>query len=239
MRDILLGEQSFDVDIAVEGDAIELADGAGGGAGRPRPAAREVRHGGRALRRRRPHRRRHDAHRVLRRAGRAADGRARDDPRGPLPPRLHDQRDGRLAQGRRPRPPRRPLRRPRRPRGGRRSASCTTSRSSTTRRGSSARSATRTGTASGWTSTPRGSPGAASRWGSSATSRRRAFATSSCCCSPRATSATRSCAWPSSAPTARSTRTSPPTRRRSRLFDRLVAARRRSTASRCPPGGSG
>ncbi len=49
---------------------------------------------------------------------RAADGRARVDPRGPLPPRLHDQRDGRLAEGRGLRPAGRPVRRPARPRGG-------------------------------------------------------------------------------------------------------------------------
>ena len=52
VRDILLGEPSFDVDIAVEGDAIALAQAPGRRARRPRARAREVRHGRRALRRR-------------------------------------------------------------------------------------------------------------------------------------------------------------------------------------------
>ena len=117
VRDILLGERSFDVDIAVEGDAIALAQALADALGGRVRAHEQVRHGRRALRRRRARRRRHGPHGVLRRAGGAADGRARLDPRGPLPARLHDQRDGRLAQGRRLRPARRPLRRAARPRG--------------------------------------------------------------------------------------------------------------------------
>ena len=110
VRDVLLGEPSFDVDIAVEGDAIALA----------RALARQL-HG-----RVHPHEKfgtavvlygedeRVDV--VTARTefydapGRAAVGRARDDPRRPLPARLHDQRDGRLAQGRRLRAARRPVR---------------------------------------------------------------------------------------------------------------------------------
>ena len=168
---------------------------------RPRARAREVRHRGRALRRGRARRRRHRAHRVLRRAGRAADGRARLDPRGPLPPRLHDQRDGGLAQGRRPRPARRPVQRPARPRGedGARPAQPLLHRRPDP--DLPRRSATRTATASGWTTTPCGSRAARSRWGSSATSPRRGCATSWSRCSRRARSSTRSCGWPSSAPT--------------------------------------
>ena len=122
--------------------------------------------------------------------------------RGPVPPRLHDQRDGRLAEGRRRRPARRPVRRPARPRRRRRSACSTTARSSTTRRASSARSATRTATASAWTSTRRGSPARHRDRATSATSRRRGCATSSMLLldegdveplDPRG--------WPSSAPT--------------------------------------
>ncbi len=116
VRDILLGEQSFDVDIAVEGDAIALA----------RRIAREL--GGRTrehekfgtavvvVRRRPARRRRHGTYGVLRRACRAARRRARVDPRGSLPPRLHRQRHGRVAQGRGLRAPRRPVRWAKRPR---------------------------------------------------------------------------------------------------------------------------
>ena len=53
-------------------------------------------------------------------------------------------------------------------------------------------------------------------------------------CSRRASSSTRSCGWPSSAPTGRSTRTSPPTRRRSSCSRRLTGAAATATASRCP-----
>ena len=138
VRDILLGEPSFDVDIAVEGDAIALARSIAASARRPRARPREVRHGRRALRRRAARRRRHRAHGVLRRPGGAADGRARVDPRRPPPPRLHDQRHGRLAQGRRLRPARRPVRRARATSSQGGSASSTTCPSSTTRPGSSA-----------------------------------------------------------------------------------------------------
>ncbi len=99
VRDILLGEPNFDVDVAVEGDAIELAT-------KPRRRARgtgasapEVRDRGRPLQRGRARRRRDGTDGVLRRAGGASQRRARDDPRGPLPPRLHDQRDGRVPEG--------------------------------------------------------------------------------------------------------------------------------------------
>src|SRR5438477_35482 len=78
---------------------------------RSRARARQVRHGGRDLRRERARGRRHRPHRVLRRPGRTPHRRARVDPPGPLPPRLHDQRHGGVAEGRRPRPAGRPVRR--------------------------------------------------------------------------------------------------------------------------------
>ena len=53
VRDILLGERNFDVDVVVEGDAIALARAVAEGARRTRPRAQEVRDGGRPLRRRR------------------------------------------------------------------------------------------------------------------------------------------------------------------------------------------
>jgi tRNA nucleotidyltransferase (CCA-adding enzyme) len=99
VRDILLGERNFDVDIAVEGDAIALPRRWRTRSGRVRAHEKfgtaVVIYG--------------DDERVdvvtarteFYDAPRAADGRACLDPRGPLPARLHDQRDGRLAQGRR------------------------------------------------------------------------------------------------------------------------------------------
>ena len=96
VRDVLMGEPNFDVDIAVEGDGIALGRGARAGARRPRVpherfgTAIVSTEGGRV-----------DVATaedgVLRQPGRAADGRAGVDPPGSLPPRFHDQRDGRLA----------------------------------------------------------------------------------------------------------------------------------------------
>ena len=153
------------------------------GARRSGDAASEVRHRGRVLRRRRARRRRHHAHGVLRRARGAADRRARGDPRGSLPPRLHDQRDGRVARRRttsagwsirsaaaRPRRARAP--RPPQPLVHRRPDADLPRRS-----------ATRPGTGFASTSTRRGCCAGASRWGSSATSRRRDCATSWSRCS--------------------------------------------------------
>ena len=119
VRDILLGEESFDVDIAVEGDAIEFARAlAAALGGRMTPHAKfgtaVVPYG--------------DGERVdvvttrtefYDSPGALPDGRARGAARGPLPPRLHDQRDGGLAEAGRLRAARRPVRRPRRPRGAR------------------------------------------------------------------------------------------------------------------------
>ena len=73
VRDILLGEESFDVDIAVEGDAIAFAYALAEALGGRATPHQQVRHRDRLVRRRRARRRRHDAHRVLRRAGSAAD----------------------------------------------------------------------------------------------------------------------------------------------------------------------
>ncbi len=86
VRDILLGEESFDIDIAVDGDAIELARLLAARLGGRMTLAPEVRHRGRAVRRRRPARRRHDSHRVLRRSRRAAHRRTSRAARGPLSP---------------------------------------------------------------------------------------------------------------------------------------------------------
>ena len=61
---------------------------------------------------------------------------------GPAPARLHDQRDGGGAQGRRARPAARPRERAARPRARARARAARRSRSSTTRRACSARSAT-------------------------------------------------------------------------------------------------
>ena len=87
-----------------------------GGARRAHPDAREVRHRHDRLWRRRARRPRHGPDGVLRRAGGAADGRARDHPRGSLPARLHPERDGGLAGAGGPRTARRSVRRPPRPR---------------------------------------------------------------------------------------------------------------------------
>ena len=109
VRDVLLGEQSLDLDLMVEGDAIAFARAAGARSSASRPPAREVpdrgREGHRRARPRDPGRRRERAHRVLRRAGRAARGRALDAAPRPRAARLHDQRDGDVAEGRRPRAP--------------------------------------------------------------------------------------------------------------------------------------
>ena len=195
VRDILLGEPNFDVDIVVEGDAIALARGAGGAARRPRPRPRQVRNRGRALRPGRARRRRHGPQRDLRAPPRSADGQAGLDRRRPSPPGLHDQRDGRVLEGRdlgclvdpfggRERPARLAE-----------SASCTTARSSTTRRGSCARSGTRTGTGSGWTTRHVALWRAtASQRATSAISPVRACGRSCSRCSRRATSATPSLA---------------------------------------------
>ena len=76
VRDILLGEPGFDVDVVVEGDAIAVAEALARGTQRPRPHPPAVRHRRRLLRRRRARRRRHRAQRALRRTGCAADRRA-------------------------------------------------------------------------------------------------------------------------------------------------------------------
>ena len=109
VRDILLGRPNFDVDVAVEGDAIEFA----------RTLASEL--GGRCH----PHGQfgtavvhygegKHVDAVTARREVYATPAalptveRGRH-PGGSLPPRLHDQRDGPLAEGARPRRARRSL----------------------------------------------------------------------------------------------------------------------------------
>ena len=69
----------------------------------------------RVVRRALPRRCRDDPHRVLRLSGRAAPGGARLHPPGPVPPRLHHQRHGHLAERRRVRYGDRLLRRVPRP----------------------------------------------------------------------------------------------------------------------------
>ena len=228
VRDILLGERSFDVDIAVEGDAIALAQALADALGGRVRAAREVRHGGGDLRGRRARRRRHGSHRVLRRAGGAADGRARFDPRGPLPPRLHDQRDGRVAQGRQTSggsstPSAGGATSRRGP-----SACCTTSRSSTTRRGSSA--AIRYENRYGFRMdehTLRLARGTIEMGLVGDLSSARLRDELVALLEEGERRALDPAAWPSSAPTARSIRTSPPTRRPSSCSRRLTALRDR------------
>ena len=100
LRDILLGEESFDIDIAVEGDAIAFARSlaaALGGRFTPHDkfGTAIVSYGDGGATRRRDH-----ANRVLRLTWRASDGRARGAARGPPAPRLHDQRDGGVPQAR-------------------------------------------------------------------------------------------------------------------------------------------
>ena len=99
VRDILLGEPNFDVDVVVEGDAIALAHAL---AGQLEGRARAHRHFGTAV--------------VLYGDDERVDvvtarsetyhapavaprGRAGVDRRGPAPPRLHDQRHGGLPEG--------------------------------------------------------------------------------------------------------------------------------------------
>ena len=65
MRDILLGEPNFDVDVVVEGDAIALAAALAEQLGGPCPLAPAVRNRGRGLRRRGARRRRDRAQRDL------------------------------------------------------------------------------------------------------------------------------------------------------------------------------
>ena len=115
VRDVLLGEENLDVDIAVEGDAIAFArDLAQALGGRYTPHERFgtaiVSYGDRRARRRR-----HDPNGVLRLAWRAAHRRASRPAGGPEPARLHDQRDGRVAARGGLRPARRPAPRPARP----------------------------------------------------------------------------------------------------------------------------
>ena len=191
VRDILLGRESFDVDIAVEGDAIAFAE-------RPRrrgDRARPVRDGGRALSGR-------AALDVVtaRRETYAAPAALPDVEAGTIEDDLA-RRDFTVnaiaaSLGERLRPAGRPARRPRRPRGAGRSGSCTTGRSSTTRRGSSGRSATRAGSASGWTRRPSGSRGRASP--ASACSRRPGCARRWSRCSPRTGRSRRSTGSPTS-----------------------------------------
>ena len=167
--------------------------------------------GTRPRRRRGAPRRRERAHRVLRRARRAARGRALDAAARPGPARLHDQRDGDLAEGRGPRRHLRLLRRLSRPAQRAPCASCTTSASSRTRRGSCARSATRRGSASAWTGTPCRSRAGCIEMrlvGDLASARLRdelLDLLARAAGGPR-----RSSAWPSSASTARCTRASTP-----------------------------
>ena len=184
VRDLLMDEPSFDVDIAVEGDGIAfgraLAKALGGrvvphekfgtavvdrttaaGSTWPRRAPSST-----TTRARCP---------AVEQASIRQDLYRRDFTINALAVSLKGEDFGRLVDffGGLRRPGRR-----------RRSACSTTSRSSTTRRASSARSATRTATASGWTAHTPGSRGRASRWSSSASSRRRGCATSSRRCSP-------------------------------------------------------
>ena len=88
-------------------------------------------------------RRRHGAARALPRAGRAAGRRAGRPGRRPRAPRLHGQRDGGAARARSARRAARPARRPGRPRGRPACACCMPRASSTTRRASCGRRATR------------------------------------------------------------------------------------------------
>ena len=152
VRDILLGREGFDIDIAVEGDAIAFAEGLGG------EVTAHGRFGTAVVRF--PDGRHWDVVTARREtyaepaalpdveAGTIEDDLARRDfTVNAIAASLGDD-FGRL---------RRPARRPGRPRGQGRSASSTTGRSSTIRPGSSARSATRTGSASAWTTRPSGS----------------------------------------------------------------------------------
>ena len=212
VRDVLMGEPSFDLDVAVEGDGIAfgraLADALGG-----RGAAREVRDGDRVVLPEGAGRRRYDADRVLRLPGGAAaveQASIRQD---------LFRRDFTInamavaPEGRGLRAPRRPVRRRLPTSSAGSSASSTTSRSSTTRRGSSGRSATRTGTASRWTRTRSRSRGRAWRWTSSASSSARLRDELQALLSEdEIGDSIRACT--SSASTARSTRISRRTRRR-------------------------
>ena len=163
------------------------------------------------------------------------DGRARVDPRGPLPPRLHDQRDGRLAQGRGLRPARRPLRRARATstRGAVRVLHNLSFIDDPTRifRGDPLREPLRLphGRAHGAARARR-----ASRWVSSATSRRRGCATSSSRCSRRARSGTRSCGSPSSARDRAIHPHLAADDEAVELFERAARAARRATSSTFP-----
>ena len=153
VRDLLMDEPSFDVDIAVEGDGIAFGRALAAGARRPRRPARQVRHRDRPLRRRQG-RRRDVADRVLRlprlrcprssrrRSGRTSTAATSRSTRWRVS--LKGEDFGRLVDS---------FGGLRRPRGEASSASSTTSRSSTTRHASSAPSATRTATASAWTRT--------------------------------------------------------------------------------------
>ena len=120
VRDVLDGRAELRPRHRRRGGRDRVRPRAREGARRARGSAREVRHCDRPRRGRDARRRRHDPHRVLRLPGGASARRAGDAPPGSLPPRLHGERDGRLAQGRGLRRPRRLLRRPARPRGRRR-----------------------------------------------------------------------------------------------------------------------
>ena len=232
VRDILLGEERLRPRHRRGGRRDRARTCARRGARRAGRPAREVRHGDREVAGR-PGRRRDDTDRVLRRARGAADRRAGHHPPGPVPARLHRQRDGRLAEGRAtsaalstssaawPTSSRAS------------SGSSTTSRSSTIRRGSSGRSATRTATASGWTATPSRSRAPASRWASSASSPRRGCATSSWrCCSGAVRRRLDPPTRRARSRAVRSTRISPSTRRRSQLIERRRRAPRALRAGR-------
>ena len=182
VRDVLLGEQSLDLDLMVEGDAIEFARALAASwasrairtrSSRPRSsrgaiaAANEVRIDVATARTE-----------FYGAPGALPGRRALDASPRHGQARLHDQRDGHVADARRPSA---------RPTtssaaiatcAAARFASSTTSASSRIRPGCSARSATRRGSGSRWTATPCRSRAGASRCASSATSRRRACATS-------------------------------------------------------------
>ena len=176
VRDVLLGRAEPRPRPDGRGRRARVRARAGEGAGGAQPPAREVPdrgregHGRRGTRGASGCRRR--SHRVLRCAGRAARGRALDPAPRPRAARLHDQRDGDLAQGRGPRAPPTTSSAASATFRARPCGCCTTSASSRTRRACCARSATRRGSGFAWTATPCRSRAGRSRPVSSATSPR-------------------------------------------------------------------